>query len=65
MELYLDATMDAERPRKMTTTSADASPRWSLDTQARLRACLGAACALLAWLALGELTGVGKTPSLL
>jgi len=49
----------------MTTASAHASPRWSLDTQARLRACLGAACALLAWLALGELTGVGKTPSLL
>src|SRR5689334_13048193 len=57
--------MDAERPRKMTTASAYASPRWSLDAQARLRACLGAACALLAWLALGELTGVGKTPSLL
>jgi uncharacterized SAM-binding protein YcdF (DUF218 family) len=65
LELYLDPTMQAERLRKMTTVSTHASLRSSFDTQARLRACLGGACALLAWLALGELTGVGKTPSLL
>jgi len=49
----------------MTTTRLFTSPLRSIDSAARVRACLGGACALLAWLAFGTLSGVGKTPSLL
>src|SRR5437588_9698340 len=51
--------------RKMTSGLPHASPRQSLGSETRLRACLGGACAVLAWLALGALTGVAKGPSLL
>jgi len=49
----------------MTNWPPPASLRQSLGSETRLRACLGGACAVLAWLALGALTGVGKGPSLL
>ena len=49
----------------MTSGLPHASPRQSLGSETRLRACLGGACAVLAWLALGALTGVAKVPSLL
>ncbi|HEY2375758.1 MAG TPA: YdcF family protein [Gemmatimonadaceae bacterium] len=49
----------------MTTTRPSGSPLRSTDELTRLRMCLGGACALIAWLAFGALTGVGKTPSLL
>ena len=49
----------------MTNGSPPASPGRSPASDARLRASLGGACAILAWLALGALTGVAKAPSLL
>ena len=49
----------------MTNGRPPASPRQSLGSETRFRACLGGACAVLAWLALGALTGIGKGPSLL
>jgi len=49
----------------MTHWPPRASLSQSLGSETRLRACLGGACAVLAWLALGALTGVGKGPSLL
>lgn len=49
----------------MTTTRPLASPTRSIERVVRLRLWLGGACAILAWLAFGALTGVGKAPSLL
>ncbi|HKW48449.1 MAG TPA: YdcF family protein [Gemmatimonadaceae bacterium] len=49
----------------MTTTQPLASPSPAIQRVVRLRLWLGGACAILAWLAFGALTGVGKTPSLL
>ena len=60
-----ERAMRSSRRRKMTNWSSPASPTQPLGSETRLRACLGGACAVLAWLALGALTGVGKGPSLL
>ena len=49
------------RPRVPTSPSSDDAIDW----QALLLAGFGATCALLAWLVIGALTGLGKVPSLL
>ena len=60
---YLDRSMLAPnlRPRVPTPASHDSRIDW----HALVIAGFGAACALLAWLVLGALTGLGKFPSLL
>src|SRR5436853_7500373 len=49
------------RPRVPTSPSSDDAVDW----QALLLAGFGATCALLTWLVVGALTGLGKVPSLL
>jgi uncharacterized SAM-binding protein YcdF (DUF218 family) len=55
--------MQAPTPRPK--ISASPSHDHSVDWQALLLAAFGATCALIAWLVLGALTGLGKVPSLL
>lgn len=49
----------------MTTTPPSTSPPRSIERVIRLRMWLGATCAVLAWLAFGALTDLGKVPELL